>query len=209
MTIIDTRGERCPMPLIIFKREIKEVKQGEKVCILVDNDISCSNLMSYLNDLGLKYQEKFEDNMYKILFINDINAEISQYKEFENTNSKNANIKENSENNGYVIVFNSDELGRGDSQLGKALIQAYINTLLSIENLPQTILFYNSGVRLLDKDNNISNSLRDIEAKGVELLACGVCVEFYGLKEKLVAAKISNMLNILDKITKADKVVYP
>ena len=44
---------------------------------------------------------------------------------------------------------------------------------------------------------------------GVELLACGTCLDFFHLKERLRAGKVSNMFEIASRLVAADRVVRP
>ena len=56
---------------------------------------------------------------------------------------------------------------------------------------------------------NIVEDLKTLADAGVEIVACGTCLEFYQLKEKLAVGKIVNMLNIVERQAKATKVVKP
>lgn len=41
-------------------------------------------------------------------------------------------------------------------------------------------------------------NLQKLVAVGVELAACGICLDFYGLKEKVVVGSITNLYAITD-----------
>ena len=43
-TNIDAKGMTCPKPVILAKKAMDACKKGEKVCILVDNQIAVENL---------------------------------------------------------------------------------------------------------------------------------------------------------------------
>ena len=108
-----------------------------------------------------------------------------------------------------VLVVSSDRMGRGEEELGTILMRSFIHTLTEIEPLPNTLIFFNTGVRLTAEDSPILEDLRVVEAKGVELLVCGTCVEYLGLKERIAAGVISNMYTIAETLLSAGHVVSP
>ena len=48
-----------------------------------------------------------------------------------------------------------------------------------------------------------------MEARGVEILTCGTCLEHYGLTEKLAVGSVTNMYTIVEKLAAAGKVIKP
>ena len=106
-----------------------------------------------------------------------------------------------------VLAVSSDRMGRGQEELGTILMRSFFYTLTEIEPLPKTIIFFNAGVKLTAEDSPILEDLRAVEAKGVELLVCGTCVEYFGLKERIAAGAISNMYTIAETLLNAGRVV--
>ena len=49
--------------------------------------------------------------------------------------------------------------------------------------------------------------LRELRRAGVEILACGTCLGYYDLKEKVVAGEVSNMYTIVETMLGAGKVI--
>ena len=45
-----------------------------------------------------------------------------------------------------VIVISSSQMGQGSEELGRTLLKAFIYALTQQDELPKTMLFYNSGV---------------------------------------------------------------
>lgn len=194
MKTIDTRGKICPMPLIIFKREIKDAKQGEEVEILTDNDMACQNLGDYLSELGITYIKEEKDNMTVLMFTYNVRV-------------CNTSITEENE---YIMILNADTLGKGDEHLGRILMKAFVNTIENLDNLPSKIICYNAGVKLLTLGNDTASTLDKLHKdRGITIMACGTCVDFYDLKGKLIDHKVVNMLNILDIQSKAKNIIYP
>jgi sulfur relay (sulfurtransferase) complex TusBCD TusD component (DsrE family) len=55
----------------------------------------------------------------------------------------------------------------------------------------------------------VLGTLQALSEKGVEILSCGTCLDFYGLKEKLKVGKISNMYDITQSLLEADRLIRP
>jgi hypothetical protein len=49
----------------------------------------------------------------------------------------------------------------------------------------------------------------ELSDKGVELLVCGTCLDFYNAKDELAVGRISNMFEIGDTLNTAFRVVRP
>lgn len=106
-----------------------------------------------------------------------------------------------------VLVINNEIMGHGDVALGKTLIGAFLKKLWARDDRPETIVFYNSGVKLLSRGSNVLDALDGLEKHGVDLLACGTCLDFYEMKEALMVGHRSNMEEIVGRLSEADKVI--
>ena len=98
-------------------------------------------------------------------------------------------------------------MGNGDDELGKILIKGFIYALSQMETHPDTILFYNGGAKLTTEDSESLEDLKKMEEEGVEILTCGTCLKHYGLMEKLMVGKVTDMYTIAERMTGADKVI--
>ncbi|ACB84415.1 sulfurtransferase-like selenium metabolism protein YedF [Natranaerobius thermophilus] len=107
----------------------------------------------------------------------------------------------------YVILITSDSFGKGDKTLGKKLMDSYLYTLTEADQLPTHILFLNSGVNLVTNDSNSLDNLKALEDKRVTLMACGICVEYFSLEEKVAVGNIGNMYSNMELMSEADKVI--
>ncbi len=106
-----------------------------------------------------------------------------------------------------VVFFASQYLGEGDLKLGEILMRNAIKTLSAMAPLPSSLLFMNSAVRLTTQDGNLLADLQAMESAGVELLSCGTCLDFYGLRDSLKAGRVSNMAEIFGRMASADLVI--
>lgn len=82
-------------------------------------------------------------------------------------------------------MWGGDIIGSGDRELGGNLMRMFFYTLAQSEDLPRSILFMNDGVKLPVGDSQVVEHLNALQAKGVEVLVCGTCLNFYGLTEQL------------------------
>lgn len=108
---------------------------------------------------------------------------------------------------GSVLVMTADAIGHGDDQLGRVLIKSFFYTLSQADQVPATVIFLNSGVRLACQGSEIVTSLFALEGRGTEIISCGTCLDYFQLKDKIVVGKVSNMYTIVDTINRALKVV--
>jgi selenium metabolism protein YedF len=97
-----------------------------------------------------------------------------------------------------TILISADRIGRGDDELGALLMRGFLYALTETAEPPRRLVFLNSGVRLVvEGSESLANLARLIEL-GVEILACGTCLEFLQLKEKLAVGRITNMYEIAE-----------
>jgi len=108
---------------------------------------------------------------------------------------------------GSVVLVTSNRLGAGDDDLGEALIFKFLTELAGAAVVPERIIFLNSGVKLVADDSPAIQQLKKLEAAGVEILACGTCVEWFELGERLAAGKQTNMTSVVAQVTTATKLL--
>ncbi len=205
MQIIDTKGLLCPQPLIMARDALRRASEGETLQIISDNETSWHNLMSFLTDLGAQPVSKQEAGIYSIEATNpeksqkqpDTNPE--DYCEVPATASSPGN---------YVVVVKSREMGEGNAELGNLLLRGYFNALNGMDNLPSHVLMYNAGVYHALKGTDVYEALASLEDKGVNVIVCGTCIDFYKLKDEVGVGRVSNMYQIANVLAKAGHVVY-
>ena len=105
-----------------------------------------------------------------------------------------------------VVMVNGPYMGRGNQELGEKILKSFFSKL-SFWKVAKKVIFYNEGVKLVVEGSPFLAELKLLEEGGVELLACGTCVDYFELGEKIRAGRVSSMDEIVDTISKADKVV--
>ncbi|MFZ0444335.1 MAG: DsrE family protein [Bacillus sp. (in: firmicutes)] len=97
-----------------------------------------------------------------------------------------------------VILLASNQLGNGEKELGEGILETFFTILKQKEELPVAVFCMNSGVFTLTEESLVSLQLADLEGKGVDVLACKTCVDYYELNEKLVTGKVSGMAQFVE-----------
>ena len=202
MKTIDAKGKLCPMPLIMTKKALAGLGLNEEMIVLIDNDISVKNVSRFLNDHGIEVKTSKNGNIYEMLIRKT--ASIP-----ESVKAEEYCVVEDSNLGNYVIAVQSNKLGDGAEELGTLLIKGFINTLPEITLKPKTMVFLNSGIFLSLKDSPVIEALKKLENAGVEILVCGTCLDYYQKKNDLGAGIVSNMYEILERLSQAGNVVYP
>ena len=62
-----------------------------------------------------------------------------------------------------MVVLCSNKMGEGDEALGKILIKGYIYALTQLDELPKTVLMYNSGIFLACEGSESLEDLKTLE----------------------------------------------
>ena len=110
---------------------------------------------------------------------------------------------------GTVLGLASDAMGNGDDELGRLLMKGFFYATVEQVQLPETILFYNSGVFLTTEGSAVLNDLKELERRGVRLLSCGTCLNHYGLFDKLKVGEVTNMYELASLMFQAGKIIRP
>jgi selenium metabolism protein YedF len=193
---VDARGLPCPQPVIRMR---KAMVQGGDVLTIVDNETSQKNVTRMAEKSGAAVEvEQREDGIY--LRIRP-GVEVGAKAESE--------VRVGPSGGPLVLVVPGELMGRGDDrELGQVLIRAFFHTLGEVEPLPDTIIFFNSGVKLVVEDSPVAEDLQALAGEGVEILACGTCLGYYGLRDEIAVGTVSNMYSIAETMLAADRLVH-
>ncbi|MCF6465699.1 sulfurtransferase-like selenium metabolism protein YedF [Clostridium sp. Cult2] len=184
---VDARGQACPKPVIMTKKELDNIKEGI-ITTIVDNEVAKENVSKLAKSSGYEYKvDKKSDNEY---YIHITKGEVSE----------GANVCIPDTFKDMTIAFSSNTMGEGSEELGKILIKSFIYTLTEATPFPSTLIFYNGGVHLTCEGSEVIKDLKKLEAEGVEIISCGTCLDYFEIKDKLQVGEISNMYTIYEKL---------
>lgn len=109
----------------------------------------------------------------------------------------------------YDVVIKGTGMGIGDKALSDNLLVGFIHVLSQADKLPKHIIFYGEGVRITCKGSSSLDDLKDLESKGVEVLSCGTCLDYYELSDELIAGRVTTMAEVVKILSETEKVVEP
>ena len=200
--IIDCKGMACPLPVVNAKKAAEAMSLGDVLTVLVDNEIAVQNLSRFAEHkgFGVSAQKKGEKEYAVIM---SISGEVVESKEEE------VACVMDSRRKGMLVVLSGNVMGTGDAKLGTSLMKAFVFALTKQDQLPDTILCYNTGAYLTCEGADTLEDLKLLESEGVTILTCGTCLDFYGLKEKLAVGGVTNMYDIVERMENAAQIIKP
>lgn len=194
---VDARGMACPQPVLCTKQALDMIETGIVVAI-VDNEIAKENIVKFAKHQACKVAVKQQADTYHI----EIQKGAATYAEVKS-------VKPLALDRVYdaVVVITSDVLGTGADELGAILMKSYLYTLTASEHYPTAVILLNSGIKLALDGAQTVEHLRTLQQKGVEILACGTCLDYYHVKEKLAVGSVTNMYSAIEWMSAAGKVI--
>ena len=210
LKVVNAMCDACPIPVVKTKNAIKELIGAGMVETLVDNEIAVQNLtkMAQQKNYGVR-SEKLGENQYRVIMTIGESANEAGAEAVEEETTAEETCMPDGRKGSKVVVISSSYMGTGDDELGAVLMKGFIYALSQQDELPKTILFYNSGAKLACEMSPTLEDLMSLEANGVEILTCGTCLNHYGLTEKLKVGGVTNMYVITEKMMQADLIVKP
>lgn len=204
---VNAMGDACPIPVVKTKNAIKEMgAAGGTVETFVDNEIAVQNLTKMADQKGYGVQsEQLESNKYRVVMT--VGEQTEQ--QVQETAQESVVCAPVQKEHSTVVVISSSCMGTGDDALGAVLMKGFIYALSQQDELPKTILFYNGGAKLTCEGAVTLEDLKELEARGVEIMTCGTCLNHYGLTDKLQVGTVTNMYVIAEKMTQASLIVKP
>lgn len=187
--LIDCKGLKCPQPVINTKKYFDSVESGEAE-VIVDNETAKINILKFAESNGFKAEAKEQAGIFTIRI-----------------NKDKCSCKIINDDKKLVITVTSDKFGTGDDKLGSVLMKSYFYALSEADRIPTDLIFVNSGVKLTTEGSDVIDSIKKLEERGVNVLSCGTCLDFYNLKEKLQAGQVTNMYTIVEKMNNADNTI--
>ena len=200
--MIDCRAMACPLPVVNAKKAAEQLHSGDVLTVLVDNEIAVQNLRRFAEHKGFGVcAEKKAEKEYAVIMAISGTAEAAQEEEVV--------CATDARRKGMLVVLSGNVMGTGDVKLGTSLMKAFVFALTKQDQLPDTILCYNTGAYLTCEGADTLEDLKLLESEGVSILTCGTCLDFYGLKEKLAVGAVTNMYDIVERMENAAQIIKP
>ena len=193
MKTIDCRNMACPLPVVTVKRALDE-SGGEPLMVLLDDGAPRENVTRFATGRGFTVTESRSDGGFSLVI-----GGLPETKTPVATARRSA----------PVVLVASDRLGDGPEELGRLLMKNFLITLLDLAELPDRIFFLNTGVFLTTEGSEVLEALEKLGNRGVEVLSCGVCLDFFQRKAQLKAGSVTNMFTIAESLMRAGSVIRP
>ncbi|NJD38064.1 MAG: sulfurtransferase-like selenium metabolism protein YedF [Geobacter sp.] len=194
MRTIDCRGQTCPAPVLAVKKGLEESTDG--LCVLLDNGAPHENVSRFAKNRGYVVTETPDNDGWSLLITRGAFTDPQLPPQ-----------KQEAPISDRILLITSERLGDGPEELGRLLMKNFIITLLETEQQPGRILLLNTGVLLATNGAETLTPLKRLEERGVELFACGVCLDFLHKKEELAVGKITNMFSTAEQLLAAGSVI--
>jgi len=198
--LIDARGLGCPKPVIMAEDELNKADEGI-VEILVDNEASVENLAKFAAKNGFYSEASKEDNYWRIKIVKGYSCEIQSPEPLEAASVIKGQEKE------MLLIISSDVMGK-EEEIGRILIKGFFETMKVTKEIPHTIFFLNTGVKLTTINEEIINILKEISSMGTEIYSCGTCLKYYNLESELKVGHRGTTNHIVEGFKDFKKVVW-
>jgi selenium metabolism protein YedF len=202
--LINAKGLACPEPVILTKRALEA---HSDVVVLVDNITAMENIKRLAVSSGCSVEVDDEPGgIFKMHLKKQGAAPLDNaMPEYLSCSTDTASVTSGP----TVFVIAADTMGKGSDELGAVLMKAFIHVTTELETIPDVMIFYNAGVKLAAEGSDFLNDLKELEKKGVKMLICGTCVNYYNLTGKIAAGVVSNMYDIAGTLSRAGRIVKP
>lgn len=216
--MLNFQGLPCPEPVIRMKRHLEE-HSPTHVAAIVDNEPCRENVTRFLSNAG--YVVHSDHDRKKGIWKLDakrIQSEVMRsdmdIPPFPTSDSSTSWLPKEMTQAAYepekkriAVLLTAPLLGSGDDELGAKLMANFLSTLPEMGDELWRIIMLNGAVRLAVKDSPVLEKLRALEKKGVSILVCGTCLEFFGLTNHKAIGETTNMLDVVTSLQLADSVI--
>jgi selenium metabolism protein YedF len=105
------------------------------------------------------------------------------------------------------VLIVTDRIGRDNAELGRVLMRSFCYSLARTEPMPVSVYLLNDGVRLACAGSEVLDDLRILIENGVQVRACGTCLDFLELTSSLEVGEIGMMPDTVAGLMSGSNVV--
>ncbi len=216
MITVNAMGDICPIPVVKTKKALSSMSGPGEIEVLVDNETAVKNVTKMARSTGAQTeQEQLGERQYRVLIT--VGEETVKAMNPDGAGSEQASGETSAAAAGSgcpgcvstVVAVGSDRMGEGSEELGRILMKSFLFAVTQLDELPDKMLFYNGGAKLTVEGSESLEDLKSLEEQGVEIMTCGTCLDYYGLKEKLAVGGVTNMYSIVETLQSAVNVIRP
>jgi selenium metabolism protein YedF len=193
MKILDCRAHKCPHPVVETRKQML-AEPGAELTVLVGDTTARENISRLAASQGYTVQAEAAEGGFSLQLT---------------PGEKPAETAGPAVQGKSVAFIASDAMGNGSDELGRLLMKNFLFTLTELETVPDVLLFVNAGVKLTAAGSEALEALEKLACMGADVASCGLCLDFFHLKEKLAVGRATNMLDIAETLQKAGRIIRP
>jgi selenium metabolism protein YedF len=197
---LDCRGMNCPAP-VLNVRDVLEKEAPAAITVLVDNEAARQNVSRFLEHQNYQVISEAQGSEYRVV---GTKGEGRGAPEMPSPAPR-ANVRKPGKK--IMVLVTSAHMGHGDDGLGDMLMFNFLKTLKEMGPELWRVTFVNSGVSFTAEGSEAVPILQELAGGGVQITACGACLAYFHLLDKIQVGEVTNMLEIVTGMKDADSVV--
>ncbi len=198
---LDCRGMNCPSP-VLSVRDALEKEATDFITVLVDNEAARQNVSRFLEHQNYQVSSEMQGNEFRVAGTRE-GGVTAPGRSFP---APSAQKRESGEKK-IMVLITSTHMGHGDDGLGDMLMFNFIKTLKEMGPDLWRVVFVNSGVSFTAEGSEAVPILQELAGEEVQILACGACLAYFHILDKIQVGEVTNMLEIVTGMKDADSVI--
>lgn len=224
---IDARGKTCPQPVVMAMKALRQLGEkatggqtaAEPLEVLVDEQVAVENLGRLAASRGVATAVTDEGGYWRVAFppeaaTADTPAQAPAGLAVDGEALPDdvvcptpAGALTLPPEPAPTVLIGRSTLGRGNDELGAILMKGVLYAMSQRDEVPRKIIFFNSGAYLTSEGSEALEDIRELERRGTEILTCGTCLDYLGIKEKLAVGGVTNLYFITEAMMEPGKVI--
>ena len=176
MKTLDLRNLQCPHPVIQSRKALLD-EPGIDLTVLISDETARDNLTRLAGSMNYSAQVTSEGDDFHVILTPDATQQ---------SDSNQAVTRRT------VVFITAETMGSGDDELGRLLLKNFLITMTEMTDLPEAIYLVNAGVKLVCEGSELLEVFDKLGCLGIDIAACGLCLEFFHLKEKHSLGRTTN-----------------
>ena len=222
---IDARGKTCPQPVVMAMKALSALAgsgAAEPLEVLVSERVAVENLSRLAASRGTAASVEEKDGCWRVLFSADAAGGEAGTggSDVEPGTAGNpacpapavadadaAAAAPTAETPGATVLVGRNTLGSGSDELGAVLMRGVLYALSQRGEVPRRVIFFNSGAYLTSAGSDVLEDIRELERRGTEVLTCGTCLDYLGIKDQLAVGGVTNLYALTEAMMEPGKVI--
>lgn len=200
-SVIDCRTLPCPEPVLTVKRSLEQ-DSPLSLTVLVDNEAAHQNVRRFLEYRGYTVTLFMEGETFRLAAARSSDMPSPPPRGPEPPVICPAPVPVRT-----FVLITSRTMGRGDDGLGEMLMFNFLKSLGEMGGSLTHVTFVNDGVRFVVEGSDAVPFLRQLAERGVTISACGACLGYFHLLDRVAVGEITNMAEIVGRMEDAGKVI--